>query len=59
MSELHRDLGKLTEGMEWVKSQLVELRSDVRGLNHFKWKVAGGAAAVSIMIGVLMRLVLK
>jgi TRAP-type mannitol/chloroaromatic compound transport system substrate-binding protein len=43
-------IGRLEEGIGWLKKEVGEIKADVKALNEFKWRVAGGAALLSIMI---------
>lgn len=59
MSDHERTLGRVEEGIEWIKKELLMLRSEVNALNRFRFKIIGGSvlvsAIVSILIGVLGR----
>lgn len=55
--ELHRSIGKLEGHMEAVKKDVAEIKSDVKALNQFKWRVAGGAAALSIFLTAAIELI--
>lgn len=56
MNDTERVIGKLEEFKEWAKAELTEIKSDVKALNQFKWRVAGGAAMLSIVLTALVEI---
>lgn len=54
MNDTERVIGKLEEFKEWVMRDLHEIKSDVKALNQFKWRVAGGAAVLSVLLTVVI-----
>jgi hypothetical protein len=51
MDGLKEDIGALKEGMSWIKAELSGLREDVKALDQFKWRIAGGAAVLGVLLG--------
>jgi hypothetical protein len=57
MRDTDRIIGSLEEFKEWskrefdeIKDDIEKLREEVKSLNHYKWKVIGGATAVSMIL---------
>jgi hypothetical protein len=59
VNESDRILGKVEEGIEWLKEEIKEIKTDVKALNQFKWKVAGGAVVLSVLSSMLMTWAIK
>jgi reverse gyrase len=56
-TDTDRILGSLEEFKRWserelseLRREVTELRTEVKLLNHFKWKVVGGTSAVSTLL---------
>lgn len=45
-----RVLGRLQEFKEQTLKELTEIKKDVKALQKFKWRVAGGAAVLSFLL---------
>lgn len=54
MDDLHRAVGKIEGAVEAMQSDLGEIKKDVKALNKFRWRVAGGAAVISVLISALV-----
>lgn len=61
---INRLLGRLEEfrcsarkEFQDLKDEIHELRAEVKALNQFKWRVAGGAGVLSVFMVVLIELV--
>lgn len=50
MDDLSRAIGELQGTMRAVQSDVSEIKGDVKGLQQFKWRVAGGAAALAVIL---------
>jgi hypothetical protein len=59
MDSLHKDIGRLMEGMEWVKSNIAELRAEVNDISQTRWKLAGMATLLGGISSILMTIVFK
>jgi hypothetical protein len=51
MGDSDKELGALLESVAWIKSELAEIKSEIKSLNQFKWRVAGGAALFGLIMG--------
>ena len=58
MNDHERTLGKVEEGIEWLKNEINEIKLDVKALNQFKWKVGGVALILSIAASILIEVVI-
>lgn len=54
-----RVLGRIETLQEWMKEEIDELKKEVRILNQFKWRVAGGAAVFSVLLSVGMSFLIE
>ena len=54
MNDTERVIGKLEEFRDWAKAELTEIKSDVKALNQFKWRVAGGAGVLAVLLTILV-----
>jgi len=43
-------LGELKEFKRATLSDLSQIKKEIRALNQFKWRVAGGAAVLSVLL---------
>ena len=50
MQDIQRSLGKLEGNMEAIKADVKEIKMEVKLLSQFKWRVAGGAAVLSVVV---------
>lgn len=50
MDNIQRSIGKLENMMSVVVNDVKEIKEDVKSLNNFKWRMAGGAAVLSILL---------
>jgi hypothetical protein len=57
MDALERIIGKLEAHHEHSERRFNSLESKVDGLQQFKWRVAGGAAALALVISCLVELI--
>lgn len=57
MRDAERVIGRLEEFKEWASKEFTEIKAEIRSLNRFKWKIAGGAAVVSGIVAAIIELV--
>jgi hypothetical protein len=50
MPDNERVLGELLEFKRYMTREMGELRKEIKGLSHFRWKVTGIATAVSAIV---------
>jgi len=57
MDELHRTIGRIEQFMEHTRDDLLEIKAvaketsrDIKDLQKYRWKIAGGAAVLSILL---------
>lgn len=54
MNDTERVIGKLEEFRDWAKDELAEIKADVKALQRFKWRVAGGAGVLAVLLTILV-----
>lgn len=50
MRDSERIIGELAEFKRATLEELRDIKKDLRGLQRFKWRVAGGAATLSMLL---------
>lgn len=50
MDDLQHMLGQFSEFKRWMEIEMTDLKRKVDDLNSFKWRVAGGAAVLSVIL---------
>lgn len=58
MDDLSRAVGRLEGSVESIGKDVRDIKKKVDGLQHFKWKVAGGATVLSIIAGILAKMII-
>lgn len=48
--DIERSLGRMEGKIEAISTDLTEVKADVKSLNQFRWRVAGGAAILSFVL---------
>lgn len=59
MNEGDRIIGRLEGKLDLVIEDVREVKNDVKALNQFKWRMAGGAAILSIILTAVIELFRK
>lgn len=54
MIDLERAVGRLEGKMDGLIADVSEMKTDMKGLNSWKWKIAGGAAVLSAIVAFFM-----
>lgn len=54
MNDTERVIGKLEEFRDWAKDELAEIKADIKSLQSFKWRVAGGAGVLAVLLTILV-----
>ena len=54
MQDTERVIGRLEEFRSWTQKELAEIKTDVKALNQFQWRVAGGAGVLSVIISAVV-----
>jgi hypothetical protein len=54
MDAQSRVIGRLEGMLKAVQSDVSDIKKDVKSLNSFKWKIAGGSAVVAAIISALI-----
>lgn len=49
-----RMLGELIADVRWIKKEVSEIRTDVKGLTTIRFKIAGGAAVIAAIVSYLL-----
>lgn len=52
-------LGELKAFRDQTQRDLAEIKSDIKSLQQFKWRVAGGAAVLSIIMTAVIEFIRK
>lgn len=52
-------LGELKAFRDQTQKDLAEIKSDVKELKQFKWRVAGGAAVLSVILAAVIEIIKK
>lgn len=47
---MQRTLGRLESKVETICTDVSEMKADVKSLQNFKWRVAGGAAVLAVVL---------
>ncbi len=52
-------LGELKAFRHQTEKDLSEIKKDIKSLQQFKWRVAGGAAVLSVLLAAVIELIKK
>lgn len=56
MDDLRADVKVIKESMGWIRSEVAEIKSDVKLLNQFRWRFAGGLTLLSMIVTAIIEL---
>ncbi len=57
--QLREDIGALKANMDWVRGEVSAIRTDIRELDRFKWKLVGGATVLGVFLGTVVNLAMQ
>lgn len=56
-NDTQRIIGALVEFKEQTHAEFLEIKKEIRQLNHFKLKVIGGATTASLIFAVFVKII--
>ncbi len=59
MDGAERVIGRLEEFKKYAEKEFHEIKSDIKLLNQFKWRIAGGAGVLSVVISLMVTIVIE
>lgn len=55
MSDLKEDIATLKENARWQNAEIAEIKSDVKSVLEWKWKIVGAAGVVGALASAVVQ----